>query len=211
MASKYTVKSDDTLFEISERFYGDGAQYKRIASYNGIANPDEIDVGTELKFPDRIGGDIESVSTVNNKPTLRILYPIAARKGTLRLRLCEGRSKALANIQYKLSLLSKEFSGVTDDEGYLEFVGLESSTEATLSFLGLSIPVTIGEIPSPTSTEGQQVRLNNLGYEAGRVDGVFGPKTKAAIKAFQSENQRLKATGEMDQDTAVELCKAHGC
>ncbi|MGH9754369.1 MAG: LysM peptidoglycan-binding domain-containing protein [Blastocatellia bacterium] len=47
----YTVKSGDTLSHIAKRFYGDANHYHQIASANGIANPDQIDVGQELKLP----------------------------------------------------------------------------------------------------------------------------------------------------------------
>lgn len=32
-----------------------------------------------------------------------------------------------------------------------------------------------------------QTKLNKLGYECGQVDGSFGPKTIAAVKAFQKD------------------------
>ncbi|HET9257373.1 MAG TPA: LysM peptidoglycan-binding domain-containing protein [Pseudonocardiaceae bacterium] len=48
----YTVISGDTLWAIAERFYGDGSQYPKIASANGIANPDLIMVGQELTIPE---------------------------------------------------------------------------------------------------------------------------------------------------------------
>ena len=48
----YTVVSGDTLWAIAERFYGDGSQYPKIASANGIANPDLIMVGQELTIPE---------------------------------------------------------------------------------------------------------------------------------------------------------------
>jgi nucleoid-associated protein YgaU len=38
----YTVVSGDTLWAISERFYGDGSKYQRIADASGVANPDLI-------------------------------------------------------------------------------------------------------------------------------------------------------------------------
>jgi len=38
----YTVKSGDTLWKIAKQFYGDGSQYPKIASANGIANPNLI-------------------------------------------------------------------------------------------------------------------------------------------------------------------------
>lgn len=47
----YTVKSGDTLSKIAKRFYGDLNDYKKIASANGIDNPDLIKVGQELKLP----------------------------------------------------------------------------------------------------------------------------------------------------------------
>jgi len=47
----YTVKSGDTLSHIAKRFYGDANHYHQIAAANGIANPDQIDVGQELKLP----------------------------------------------------------------------------------------------------------------------------------------------------------------
>ncbi len=47
----YTVKSGDTLSKIAKRFYGDVNHYHQIAAANGIANPDLINVGQELKLP----------------------------------------------------------------------------------------------------------------------------------------------------------------
>lgn len=32
-----------------------------------------------------------------------------------------------------------------------------------------------------------QARLNELGYDSGEVDGIMGPITEAAIKAFQAD------------------------
>lgn len=48
----YTVVGGDTLWAIAERFYGDGSEYPKIASANGIANPDLIMVGQELTIPE---------------------------------------------------------------------------------------------------------------------------------------------------------------
>jgi hypothetical protein len=47
----YTVVSGDTLWAISERFYGDGSKYQRIADASGIANPDLIHPGQVLTIP----------------------------------------------------------------------------------------------------------------------------------------------------------------
>jgi nucleoid-associated protein YgaU len=47
----YTVVSGDTLWAISERFYGDGAKYQVIADASGISNPDLIHPGQVLTIP----------------------------------------------------------------------------------------------------------------------------------------------------------------
>jgi LysM repeat protein len=50
-ARTYTVESGDTLWAISERFYGDGNKYQIIADASGIANPDLIQPGQVLTIP----------------------------------------------------------------------------------------------------------------------------------------------------------------
>lgn len=47
----YTVQGGDTLWAIAERYYGDGNQYMKIATANGIANPDLIHPGQQLVIP----------------------------------------------------------------------------------------------------------------------------------------------------------------
>ncbi|MBS4729750.1 LysM peptidoglycan-binding domain-containing protein [Mycobacterium sp. SM1] len=47
----YTVVAGDTLWAISERFYGDGSKYQVIADASGIANPDLIHPGQVLTIP----------------------------------------------------------------------------------------------------------------------------------------------------------------
>ncbi len=47
----YTVESGDTLWAISERFYGDGNRYQEIANASGVANPDLINPGQVLTIP----------------------------------------------------------------------------------------------------------------------------------------------------------------
>ena len=47
----YTVKSGDTLSAIAQKYYGDPMQYKKIAHYNNISNPDLIHPGQKIKIP----------------------------------------------------------------------------------------------------------------------------------------------------------------
>ncbi len=47
----YVVKPGDSLSAIAERYYGDPMQYKKIAHYNNISNPDLIHPGDRIRIP----------------------------------------------------------------------------------------------------------------------------------------------------------------
>src|SRR5215467_4447327 len=47
----YVVKSGDNLSNISKSFYGNANEYNKIAQANGLASPDLIRVGQQLKIP----------------------------------------------------------------------------------------------------------------------------------------------------------------
>lgn len=51
LPGNYTVKEGDTLFAISEKYYGDGYKYAEIAQANNLTNPDQIETGQVLKMP----------------------------------------------------------------------------------------------------------------------------------------------------------------
>jgi len=46
-----------------------------------------------------------------------------------------------------------------------------------------------------------QGRLNDLGFDAGVVDGIFGRRTAAAVRGFQESLGFLKTSGAVDGDT----------
>lgn len=47
----YTVKSGDTLSAIAEKYFGDPMEYKKIAHFNNISNPDLIQPGQKIRIP----------------------------------------------------------------------------------------------------------------------------------------------------------------
>lgn len=47
----YTVKAGDTLSAIAQKYYGNEMEYKKIAHYNNISNPDHIEVGQKIRIP----------------------------------------------------------------------------------------------------------------------------------------------------------------
>jgi peptidoglycan hydrolase-like protein with peptidoglycan-binding domain len=76
-----------------------------------------------------------------------------------------------------------------------------------------ALGATGGGAPAPTATTGdlprervQQVqeRLAAAGFDPGPADGAMGPRTRAALRAFQ-EARGLDPTGEPDGSTLAEL------
>jgi len=64
-----------------------------------------------------------------------------------------------------------------------------------------------GERWSKQDIRKAQQALMNKGHNPGSVDGVMGPRTREAIKAFQSANG-LTETGKLDAQTAEKLVVA---
>ncbi|MEX1107711.1 MAG: peptidoglycan-binding protein [Dongiaceae bacterium] len=54
-----------------------------------------------------------------------------------------------------------------------------------------------------------QTRLNDLGYNAGPEDGVFGPTTRGAVRTFQNDNG-LPVTGEISDSLLKSVQQASG-
>jgi LysM repeat protein len=68
----------------------------------------------------------------------------------------------------------------------------------------------LGHLDPITTISGIQARLNNLGFNCGPADGKSGPRTRAAIKLFQSEHG-IDADGEPNGATQSKLSEVYGC
>jgi peptidoglycan hydrolase-like protein with peptidoglycan-binding domain len=66
-----------------------------------------------------------------------------------------------------------------------------------------------GVMPSGAAERGADVAraqeaLKQQGHDPGAIDGVYGPRTAAALKAYQ-QSQQLEATGQLDDATLARL------
>lgn len=61
-----------------------------------------------------------------------------------------------------------------------------------------------GERWSKEDAKKAQEALKNKGHDPGSIDGIIGPQTRQAIRAFQNANG-LKETGRLDLETAKKL------
>ena len=57
---------------------------------------------------------------------------------------------------------------------------------------------------TPDTTQQVQQKLQQQGMYRGRIDGVWGPGTEAAVRSFQQQHN-LNATGKLDSDTIAAL------
>jgi hypothetical protein len=67
--------------------------------------------------------------------------------------------------------------------------------------------------PSETTRDQESIRqaqmaLRDAGFDPGRIDGLMGPKTQAALRQFQGE-QGLPQTGKLDATTQKQLMSEH--
>lgn len=69
---------------------------------------------------------------------------------------------------------------------------------------GMGAKESQGERWATQDVKNAQEALKNKGHDPGSMDGVIGPQTRQAIKAFQSANG-LKETGRLDPETTEKL------
>jgi peptidoglycan hydrolase-like protein with peptidoglycan-binding domain len=62
---------------------------------------------------------------------------------------------------------------------------------------------------TPDQVKQAQTELKNQGLYKGKIDGVAGPKTTAALHAYQKE-KGLQQTGALDQQTMNSLAGSSG-
>ncbi len=70
LPGKYTVKEEDTLFSIAQKYYNDGYKYPEIAKENNLTNENMIEVGQVLDIP-----KIEMVAETTATPTVSSQNP----------------------------------------------------------------------------------------------------------------------------------------
>ncbi len=70
LPGKYTVKEDDTLFLIAEKYYKDGYKYPEIAKENNITNIDVLEKGQVLQIPKLTAEFAEELGTGGGDTTI---------------------------------------------------------------------------------------------------------------------------------------------
>ena len=218
MSSVHTVKKGDCLSSIAKQ-YG-FRDYKVI--YDDPNNkdfkkarpdPNVIYEGDELFIPD----PKQSTKEVSVPTGQKHKFQVKLSKTLLRIVVKDEDEKPLAGKKYELALGDEIIKATTDGDGIVEQKIDPSITAGKLTVwiddydkgAHFHWDVSIGHLDPIETIEGVQARLNNLGFYCGKVDGVAGRLTAAALKGFQFA-AGIKVTGKLDDDTKKKLLDAHG-
>jgi N-acetylmuramoyl-L-alanine amidase len=222
----YQVKQGDNLDLIALRF----GFKDHTAIYNHPANadfkaqrpdPDILFPGDRVFIPKRIK---EQPCATDQRSTFVLERP----RKVLRLTIEDSQGNAIANAPYQLILERTDrvmgrlpatqlqtFEGNTGEDGLIEQPVPLNARRGKLIIGSFVRELAIGDLNPPAETEdngisGIQARLANLGFGPGPVNGAGGPRTEAAIQAFQAEHPSLPADGVCGPETLAKLKAEHG-
>lgn len=205
IAQRYGVSSARTLYEASEN---EALRRKR-------PDPNILFPGDQVVIPDKTTKQVE----IPTGAWHRFVVDRPQRTRKLRLKLQDAAGEALASVPYRLELHTagepEVLDGQTTGDGVLEHEVSSAAQSVTLRIgrmvrrLQLGYLNPLREAPDAGVT-GVQARLNNLGYGAGPVDGVLGPRTQAAIRAFQRDHEQPE-TGAIDEPLLGAIERQHEC
>ena len=104
--------------------------------------------------------------------------------------------RAIADVDYKVTIGGITSQGKTGADGKIH-LSMPSNGKAILEMLGTIYEVTpVAALDAKNTKRGVQRRLQGLGYELGRVDGVVGLRTGIALLQFQADNAPLDTQGD---------------
>jgi putative peptidoglycan binding protein len=221
MSTQYTVQPGDYLMLIALnhgftdwRLIYDHPDNQALRE--SCPNPDVLLPGDVVIIPDNrrrivnCGTDEAHHFRVKLGPEAKLIIALKDEAG-----------QSLSNEAYTLKLAAKEIRGKTDGDGLITAsipLGLSSGHLALDNRPYIVWELLIGNldpVAEPISTApigtGIQARLNNLGFDAGPVDGDLGPKTSRAIARFQKVcMRRADPDGAPDADSCNRLVAEHG-
>jgi len=217
MADYHTVEQGECLASIAKK-YG-FPDYQKIYNHpensdfkKSHPNPNVVFPGDSIFIPDM---EVKDYSRPTEK---KHSFKLHRQPTVVRIVVADEKGKPYSGNKYKLTIGYKTYEGTTGSDGLIEreVDADEQLGELTVWWKGDSQILTcnwtlqIGHLDPVEEITGIQGRLNNLGFDCGEVDGIIGPQTEAAVRAFQEENS-LKVDGIPGPKTQAKLKEVHGC
>ena len=215
MASLHKVQAGDCLTSIAVQYgftewqpiwdHARNAQLKRQRPDPNILHPGDI-----VFIPDKEQKQ-ETRGTAQ-----RHVFQIGIVTKIVRIALENDEGRRITSTRYALKIGDRTYTGTTDGQGMLRQEVPADAQEGELLIEGHSWPIEIGHL-NPVEhvpdlgVSGIKARLRNLHYYLGEIDDQMDDPTRAAIQAFQRDNQ-LPDDGKCQSgsDTLKTLIKKHG-
>jgi N-acetylmuramoyl-L-alanine amidase len=205
MPIRYRIQQGDSVSKLALEFgffpqtiweHADNESLRTLRQDMNILLP-----GDEVVIPDK-RVRTERCATGRRHTFRRRGVPMLFRLQVLHL------NQPLKNEPYELTVDDKKYQGTTSEDGMLEQYLPNSARSGRLVTAGLEIEIFFGHMDPITELSGVQKRLCNMGFDCGAVNGVMGPRTTAAIRAFQRLIGK-QPTGELDAETRDLIAQCH--
>ncbi len=206
---EYIVKQGDCLLSIAYKY---GLFKEKIWNHPQNAKLREKRKDPNILYPGDVLFIPDKEEREESAPTeRRHKFKVKGVPAMLRLQFKFG-DKPRANEPYTLQIDGKIFTGTTDGEGKIKHP-LPANAKRGKVLLGEyqeEFLLEFGHLDPIEEISGVQARLNNLGFDCGKIDGILGPQTEASLKAFQKQ-YGLMVTGKIDEQTINKLKQVYGC
>jgi hypothetical protein len=167
-------------------------------------NPNVLLEGDRVVIPDLAAKEQECATGKAHR------FQVRRPKSVVKVVIKDRLGEPIADADYTFLVGQEERKGRTAGGLVEQPVPADAmSARVLIPSLKLAMRLDLGHLDPHDEATGAQQRLRNLRHYAGKVDGDLGPKTQAALRAFQKAN-RLEQTGALDDATRDALRDQHG-
>lgn len=215
MSRQHTVQQGEDLVRIAHRYHF--LDYRTIYEHPSNAEFRRLRPDPNLIYPgDRINIPEIEKKSIPCSTGQRHVFRVTSMVRLLKLAIEDFDGERLPNSPYELLVRGHKYEGTTDGDGILKQEIPLDAEEAKLTIDGHTWTLNIAHLnpvddAPDEGVSGIQARLHNLGYNPGPIDGVAGPRTRAAVRSFQADNPPLEVDGICGPKTKAKLIERHGC
>ena len=210
MAINYQVKQGDCVSSIAfeHGFFADtiwnhpnNAELKKTRKDLNILMPGDI-----VFVPDK---QLKEVS----EPTDQV-HKFKVKNSPAKLNLVlKYHGEPIKNEPYKLNLDGTESEGKTDNEGKIN-IPIPPDAKIGKLIVGegekqIEYELDLGRLDPIEQVKGFKKRLQNLGYDVGKIDDEISDVFKNSIQMFEADHE-LEKTGEINETTRNKLKEIYG-
>lgn len=214
MSREYIVSKGDCITSIA---FKHGFHPATIWNHSeNSALREERKEGTVLSDGDRVFIPDLQIKQVSKSTEAQHVFRRKGIPETLRIRFLDEAGKPRSSRRYILNIDGKWSEGKTDSDGYVKASITPSAVRAHLllyenpeSNEPEEYNFNLGYLQPITEAAGIRSRLTHLGYPCGSEQGEIEELTRAAVIAFQTDNN-LEASGELNDQTRNKIKDTYG-